>query len=232
MHMHIRGRGCGPRGAGRDNEERGSDRGNDERGEGRGRRGFGMRFGPGGFRFEFDGPRGGGRGGPGGGWGGEGGGRPRGRRRMFGSGELRLVLLKLIADEPRHGYDLIRAIEERTEGQYAPSPGVVYPTLTMLTDMGLIEEQASEGSRKAYAVTDAGTANLAENADEVTALFERLAAAKPEGPRHGRHEIGRAVGNLMTAMRHRVAREGFDEALVHEVTAILDEAAQRIERLK
>ena len=64
----------------------------------------------------------------------------RGRRRMFGSGELRLVLLKLIADEPRHGYDLIRAIEELTGGDYAPSPGVVYPTLTMLADMGLIEE--------------------------------------------------------------------------------------------
>ena len=76
------------------------------------------------------------------------GGRGGGRRRMFESGELRLVLLKLIADEPRHGYDLIRAIEELTGGEYAPSPGVVYPTLTMLQDMGLIEEAAGEGARK------------------------------------------------------------------------------------
>ena len=73
------------------------------------------------------------------GWDG-GGGRGRRGKRMFEGGELRLVLLKLIADQSRHGYDLIRAIEEATHGAYAPSPGVVYPTLTMLQDMGLIEE--------------------------------------------------------------------------------------------
>src|SRR4051812_28811707 len=90
----------------------------------------------------------------GGGWGRHGrGGRAR---RMFDSGELRLVLLKLIADQPRHGYDLIRAIEEMTGGAYAPSPGVVSPTLTMLQDMGHIEEQATEGARKAFAVTAEG----------------------------------------------------------------------------
>jgi DNA-binding PadR family transcriptional regulator len=221
MSMHMRGRGCGPRGEDRETGES---------------RGFGLRFGPAGFRFEFGGdPRGrhgGGR--HGGGWGGDDGGfggGPRSRRRMFGSGELRLVLLKLIADEPRHGYDLIRAIEERTGGQYAPSPGVVYPTLTMLTDMGLVEEQASEGSRKAFAATDEGRKLLDESAAEVEALFARLDQAKPsEGPQGGAN-IRRAMGNLASALRNRVAHEGFDEALVHEVTAILDEAAQRIERL-
>ena len=69
----------------------------------------------------------------------------RGRRRVFEPGEFRLVLLKLIADQPRHGYDLIRAIEEMTHGIYAPSPGVVYPTLTMLQDMGYIEESKGKG---------------------------------------------------------------------------------------
>lgn len=160
-----------------------------------------------------------------------GGGGPRGRRRMFGSGELRFVLLKLIADQPRHGYDLIRAIEERTGGQYAPSPGVVYPTLTMLQDMGLIEEQATEGARKAFAVTDDGLKHLAENSDEVEALFARLDDAKPREDRHGGPPIKRAIGNLMHALRNRVSHEGWDGALVHEITDILDEAAQRIERL-
>ena len=95
---------------------------------------------------------------------GEGRGGPRGRR-MFDGGELRLVLLKLIADEPRHGYDLIRQVEELTGGAYAPSPGIVYPTLTLLDDMGLIEAQQAEGAKKLFAVTDAGTAHLAENAE-------------------------------------------------------------------
>src|SRR5438270_6358128 len=98
----------------------------------------------------------------------------RHRRRMFGGGELRLVLLKLIADEPRHGYDLIRAIEELTGGEYAPSPGVVYPTLTLLQDMGLIEEAAVKGPRKPFQVTDDGRAHLAEREEEAEALFERL----------------------------------------------------------
>ncbi|MBN9121321.1 MAG: PadR family transcriptional regulator, partial [Planctomycetes bacterium] len=89
-------------------------------------------------------------------WGGRGersSGRGEGRaRRMFDGGELRLVLLKLIADEPRHGYDLIREIENLTGGAYAPSPGVVYPTITMLDDMGFIEQQQSEGAKKAFAI--------------------------------------------------------------------------------
>ena len=196
-----------------------------------GPRSFGGNFGP--FRFNVKHGWAHGRTSRGdyGGRDGSSGGRGGGRRRMFGSGELRLVLLKLIADEPRHGYDLIRAVEELTGGDYVPSPGVIYPTLTMLTDMGFIEEQAAEGSRKAFAATAQGTAHLEENEGEVAALFERLEEAF--GNRGDKHPpIGRAIGNLMTALRHRVAHDGFDEALVHEITEILDDAAQRIERLK
>ncbi len=108
---------------------------------------------------------------------------------MFESGELRLVLLKLIADEPRHGYDLIRAIEELTGGEYAPSPGVVYPTLTLLQDMGLIEEAAGEGARKPFQITDEGRAHLAERSDEVDGLIARLSDLKP------REGINRRTGD-------------------------------------
>lgn len=156
----------------------------------------------------------------------------RGRRRMFESGELRLVLLKLVADEPRHGYDLIRAIEELTGGRYAPSPGVVYPTLTLLEDMGLIEEAPGEGSRKPFQVTDDGRKHLEENSTEVGELFARLEETKPDERHAGGPPIGRAVKNLMTALSQRVSRDGFDEELLHEIAAILDEAAQRIERVK
>lgn len=161
-------------------------------------------------------------------------GRGRGRRarRMFESGELRLVLLKLIADEPRHGYDLIRAIEEITGGEYAPSPGVIYPTLTLLQDMGLIEEAAVEGPRKPFQATDEGRSHLAEREEEVEALFERLRDLAPRQDHTAGPAIGRAVKNLMTALRHRVGREGLNDELLHEIAAILDEAAQRIERVK
>jgi DNA-binding PadR family transcriptional regulator len=174
----------------------------------------------------------------GGGWGGDewgGGGSGWGRRarkRMFDAGELRLVLLKLIADQPRHGYDLIRAIEELTHGAYAPSPGVVYPTLTMLQDMGLIEEAKGEGSRKVFKITKDGEAHLEEKADEVAGLFERLDEVGGDQRKAGGAPIRRAVGNLLSALWHRATREDMDEARLHEIAAILDEAAQKIERLK
>jgi DNA-binding PadR family transcriptional regulator len=163
------------------------------------------------------------------GWGGR---RGRRTRRMFESGELRLVLLKLIADEPRHGYDLIRAIEELTGGEYAPSPGVVYPTLTLLQDMGFIEEAPVEGARKPFQATVEGRSHLEERSDEVEALFERLRDLAPSERHSAGPAIGRAVKNLMTALSHRVGRDGLDEELLHEIAAILDEAAQRIERVK
>jgi DNA-binding PadR family transcriptional regulator len=164
--------------------------------------------------------------------GGRGGRRYPGRKRMFEGGELRLVLLKLIADEPRHGYDLIRAIEDLTGGEYAPSPGVVYPTLTLLQDMGLIEEAAGEGARKPFQITDEGRAHLDERSEEVERLTERLTDMKPRDGSMAGPAIGRAVKNLMTALRHRIGRDGLDDELLHEIAAILDEAAQRIERVK
>ncbi|HEV2043367.1 MAG TPA: PadR family transcriptional regulator [Sphingomicrobium sp.] len=194
-----------------------------ERGRWASRGGRGFSFGPGGFHFDFgDGPGAGG-------WGGH---RRRDRKRMFEGGELRLVLLKLIADEPRHGYQLIKAIEELTEGDYAPSPGVVYPTLTMLEDMGFIAEKKSKDAKKVFEATDEGRAHLAENSEEVDDLIEKL-EGHGKKQRHGqRPEIGRAIGNLMTALRNRVAHDGWNEQLLEEVIDILDEAAQRIERAK
>ena len=192
-----------------------------ERGRWAGRGGRGFSFGPGGFHFDFgDGP---------GGWGGY---RRRDRKRMFEGGELRLVLLKLIADDPRHGYQLIKAIEELTEGEYAHSPGVVYPTLTMLDDMGLIAEKKSKDAKKVFEATDEGRAHLEENAAEVEELIARL-EGHGKDRRHGqRPEIGRAIGNLMTALRNRVAKQGWNDQLLEEVIDILDDAAQRIERAR
>ena len=209
--MRHRNHGCGPRG-----------RFEISLPEGlmamRGGRGWQGNWGP--FHFDFgDDSLGGGR-------------RGRRSRRMFESGELRLVLLKLIADEPRHGYDLIRAIEEMTGGEYAPSPGVVYPTLTLLQDMGLIEEAPGEGPRKPFQVTDEGRKHLEERSDEANALIERLTDLKPSGDHMAGPAIGRAVKNLMTALSHRIGRDGLDEDLLHEIASILDDAAQKIERTK
>ena len=173
-------------------------------------RGFGSDFGS-------DSPRGG----PGG---------PRGRRRMFGGGELRLLLLKLIADEPRHGYQLIKAIEELTGGDYAPSPGIVYPSLSMLEDLGFVTEAHSPEAKRTFDATDEGRAYLAENQEEADKLLERL-TAMDKGKTEQRPEIGRAIGNMMHALKNRVSRDGWNEALLKDVVDILDDAAKKIERL-
>src|SRR3954463_11592579 len=97
---------------------------------------------------------------------------PRRGRRPFDYGDLRLLVLAMLAERPRHGYELIKAIEERTGGGYSPSPGVIYPTLAWLDDMGYASE-AAEGARRRCAVTAEGSAFLGANRAELDALRER-----------------------------------------------------------
>jgi DNA-binding PadR family transcriptional regulator len=98
--------------------------------------------------------------------------------------------------------------------------------------MGHIEEAAGDGPRKRFQATDEGRAHLEERQEEVGGLFERLTDVKPREGSVAGPAIGRAIKNLMTALSHRIGRNGLDEELLHEIAAILDEAAQRIERVK
>lgn len=178
------------------------------------RMGASAKFGGSGWSFDF-GPRGGGR----------------RRRRMFGAGELRLVLLKLVADEPRHGYELIKAIEELTEGAYAPSPGTIYPTLSLLEDEGAIAQTAGDETRKAFEATEAGRTELAERADEVEALFERLSGHGEHRRAYATPEMFRAVGNLAGVLKNRARSGKLDEETMREIVDLVDELAKKIERL-
>jgi DNA-binding PadR family transcriptional regulator len=156
----------------------------------------------------------------------------RGRRgRMFGQGELRLALLALIAEGPRHGYELIKEIEEMTGGAYAPSPGAVYPTLQLLEDEGAIEEAEAEGAKKPFAATAQGREELQDRKDEVEALMRRL-------DRHGErtttvrsHDVFRAMGNLGSVLKNRARSGKLDEPTINAIVDMIDEMAKRIERL-
>ncbi|PZW37872.1 PadR family transcriptional regulator [Humitalea rosea] len=162
---------------------------------------------------------------------GHGEGRHRGgRRRMFDAGELRLVLLLLLEAQPRHGYDFIREIEERTGGAYAPSPGVVYPTLTMLEDLSQIEETQSEGPKRLYALTAAGRAQLEERRVEAEAAMARLVALGAESSRIETGPVWRAMQNLKTVLQQQLG-EGRDKQMTLDVAELIDEAARKIERL-
>ncbi|MGJ7564333.1 PadR family transcriptional regulator [Variovorax sp. GB1R11] len=164
------------------------------------------------------------RGGRGGGGGG----------RVFGHGGLRFVLLQLIADKPAHGYELIKAIEDRLGGSYAPSPGVVYPTLTLLEEMGYLSvETADNGGRKRYSITDSGQEFLVANRETADAMMSRMSGGVDgAGPRGGRPpQVTRAIENLKLAMRMRLSGTPLTEQQAHDFAAVLDSAAQQIEKI-
>jgi DNA-binding PadR family transcriptional regulator len=122
----------------------------------------------------------------GGGRHGMGGGEMMRAGRMLAQGDLRLIALALIAEQPRYGYEIIKLLEDKTEGWYSPSPGIVYPTLTYLEEAGYVTVQA-EGSKKLYTITDEGRAYLEENRSFVDALLVRLAAIGEKATRIREH---------------------------------------------
>ena len=162
--------------------------------------------------------------------------------RMLATGDLRLIALALIAEQPRHGYEIIKVLEEKTAGWYSPSPGIVYPTLTFLEEAGYVTAQA-EGAKKLYAITDEGRAHLDENRDFVDAVLERLAAlgSKIERVRRrfGRDEDeergGRGLPTLVRAALEHL-REVAGERLEHDadleakLVEILARAAQELKK--
>jgi DNA-binding PadR family transcriptional regulator len=110
--------------------------------------------------------------------------------RMLASGDLRLVALYLIEQQPRHGYDLIKAIEEKSRGFYSPSPGIVYPALTFLEEAGYVTASA-EGNKKLYTITDAGRTHLSDNREAIQSTLDFLEKA----------------GERMSAWREKMAEE-------------------------
>ena len=150
--------------------------------------------------------------------------------RFFAHGDLRLVILNLIAEKPRHGYEIIKAIEEQVGGAYSPSPGVIYPTLTLLEELGHVTVTSGEGGKKLHTITPEGQAYLDAYRPAVQALLARMEEA---GRTHGggpAPQILRAMENLKVALRLRLARGPLNEAQVNAVAAAIDAAAIDVER--
>jgi DNA-binding PadR family transcriptional regulator len=156
----------------------------------------------------------------------------RGRRgKRFAGEELRLMVLALLEDGPKHGYQLIRAFADRSAEAYSPSPGVLYPLLTLLADMDLIAEADGEGRSRSFALTDAGRAELAAGQATAKAAFARLAAMGEEEARVDPTPIRRAVMNLRTAAIQRMGAPDADRETAFAIADLIDEAARKIERL-
>lgn len=154
--------------------------------------------------------------------------------RFLAHGDLRFLLLKLISEKPSHGYELIKDIEDRVAGAYTPSPGVIYPTLTLLEELGWIRAAQSDGTRKLFEVTPDGLLALDANKPTVEDIFARMdkaqadkkAAPDDEGDvaafwkhRHRHREVRHALHEMRDALRQRA----WDKALSYtQVDAIVD----------
>jgi DNA-binding PadR family transcriptional regulator len=149
--------------------------------------------------------------------------------RPFEQGDLRWLVLDLIAQQPRHGYELIKAIEEMMNGAYAPSPGVIYPTLTFLEETGLIASEA-QAAKKLYSLTDEGRVALEANAAAVQAVRERIEAARTRFGGVPLPEMMRAMGNLRGAIQVRLSKGEISAESLAVITGALDRAAGEIER--
>ena len=154
-----------------------------------------------------------------------------GRERMFDNGHLRLVILQLIADKPSYGYEIIKAIEERLAGSYTPSPGVVYPTLTLLEEEGYAVVSSTEGSKKLYAATEEGKKYLKENQVMLKAIFGRIEQAGKAFGRGRSPQIQRAMMNLMFALKMRAGRGDLNPAQVGKIAQAIDAAARAIDEV-
>jgi DNA-binding PadR family transcriptional regulator len=150
--------------------------------------------------------------------------------RMFDSGELRLVILALIAEKPRHGYEVIKALGERVGGDYSPSPGVVYPTLTLLEDMGNASASIDAANRKLYAITPEGQTFLSENKAQIDAIFARLAGGN-EADWSSAAPVIRAMWNLRATVKLKLVGRKATREQIQAISDVLDEAAKKIERM-
>jgi len=151
-----------------------------------------------------------------------------GRGRMFDNGDLRLLTMHLLSEHPRHGYEIIKALGERVGGGYLPSPGVVYPTLTLLEELGHAAVTEERAGRRLYALTEPGRAALAVNRQVLETILARLqdgAAARCGPP----PEVARALENLATAVRLRLLAQPSGPAQLRTITAAIDAAARAVE---
>ena len=149
--------------------------------------------------------------------------------RMFEQGDLKYVILQLLDEKPRHGYEIIKALEERFGGIYSPSAGTVYPTLTLLEDLGYARVSVEEGGKKIYSITDEGRAYLAQNRSAVDDIFERIAELGSTFLSDAMMDINRAFKDVGQATYRGGPRVFRDKDAARKIKEILEQAAREID---
>ncbi|MDH5643842.1 MAG: PadR family transcriptional regulator [Gemmatimonadota bacterium] len=160
-------------------------------------------------------------------------GHRRGRRgrQWFGPGDMKYVVLKLLKEKPMHGYEVMKALEEQTQGCYKPSPGTVYPTLQWLEDEGLVKCEQQEDGKKIYSITDAGLEFLEENKTSVEDIFDRVKSMIDQVVGDPMPEVNKAVGRLVAQVYKSSWQLSDNSEKRRQIVTALDEARETIEGL-
>lgn len=154
--------------------------------------------------------------------------RPR-REKLFDASDIRLLILYFLSKNSAHGYELIKQTEALAKGEYAPSPGMIYPNLTLLEELGYIRA-AEETGKKCWQMTDEGRAFLLQQPERAGALVQRLESMAVLGDNRRIPEVQRAIHNFRVALNTRLSGADIPRETLHQIIDILDEAAKRIER--
>ncbi len=159
------------------------------------------------------------------------GGGPFRSGRMFEQGDLKYVILQLLDEKPRHGYEIIKALEDRFAGTYSPSAGTVYPTLTLLEDLGYARVTVEEGGKKIYSITDEGRAYLAQNRSAVDDIFDRIAELGAAFLSDAMMDVNRAFKDVGRATYRGAPRVFRDKEAAAKIKDALERVAREIDEI-
>ncbi|MEY0727938.1 PadR family transcriptional regulator [Providencia rettgeri] len=159
-------------------------------------------------------------------------GRGKGLRRLFDHGDLHIMVLSLVAKKPSYGYEIIKDIQEASNGLYVPSPGVIYPTLTLLEEQGFLESQIVERNRKSFTITPEGSAHLAQNKEIEAVIARKLAKARDmQQGSNLAEDIEVAVSRFKALLRHKMVLKQLNEEQTRQIASIINDAVKQIEEV-
>ena len=152
------------------------------------------------------------------------------RERLFDANDIRLLILYFLSQNSAHGYELIKSIEALAKGEYVPSPGIIYPNLTLLEEMGSIQAAEQQTAKKAWQLTDEGKASLEQQSGEVRTILKRLESLGILGGNRRIPEVQRAIHNFKIALSTKLANRDIPQETLYKIIDTLDQAAKEIER--
>lgn len=152
------------------------------------------------------------------------------KERLLDATEVRLLILSILKTRAAHGYEIIKAIEELSRGEYTPSPSLIYPNLTLLEEMGYVNAETEENNKKNHGITAEGKDFLQQQQTQLQSLIARMQSLAVLANNRSLPEVQRAIHNMRTALNTRLAEENISQQSLYAIIDVLDEAAKKIER--